>query len=99
MTGPDLHFGTALMLGFWTPGPWELLFILVIGLVLFGRKLPEVGRSLGRSIVEFKKGLHDVKGEIDEASREPADRPRMSSRTEATPRSVMDADEARADRS
>ncbi|HVT81239.1 MAG TPA: twin-arginine translocase TatA/TatE family subunit [Phycisphaerae bacterium] len=32
--------------------------VLVIGLLLFGRKLPEVGKNLGKTIVEFKKGLN-----------------------------------------
>ena len=41
-------------------GPQELLVILLIVLVLFGgSKLPEIARSLGRSMNEFKKGLQD----------------------------------------
>lgn len=38
----------------------ELMIILCIGLLLFGNKLPQVGRSLGKSLVEFKKGLSDA---------------------------------------
>ena len=34
------------------------LVILVIGLLFFGRRLPEVGKNLGKTIVEFKKGLN-----------------------------------------
>ena len=41
-------------------GPMELVFILGLGVLLFGKRLPEVGRSLGRGIVEFKKGLNGV---------------------------------------
>ena len=37
-------------------GP-DLIILLVLGLLIFGRRLPEVGRGLGRSIVEFRKGL------------------------------------------
>lgn len=52
-------------------GPMEIGLILVLGLLLFGRKLPEVGRNVGRSIVEFKRGLKDVSSELDaEARRE-----------------------------
>lgn len=50
----------------WVPGPWELAIIAVIALLLFGKRLPDLGRGLGRSITEFKKGLRD--GE-DEAGR------------------------------
>lgn len=45
-------------------GPWELIVIALIALLVFGGRLPEVGRSLGRGIVEFKKGLRDTGDEI-----------------------------------
>ncbi len=57
-------------LAFYTPGMWEIIAILVVALLLFGRRLPEVGRSLGRGIVEFKKGLRNVEDEIEKASSE-----------------------------
>jgi sec-independent protein translocase protein TatA len=41
--------------------------VLVIGLLLFGRRLPEMGRSLGKGIVEFKKGLAGIEDDIEEA--------------------------------
>lgn len=50
---------------FQSVGPLEVGVLLVLGLLLFGRRLPEVGRSLGRSIVEFKKGLKGVEDEIE----------------------------------
>jgi sec-independent protein translocase protein TatA len=53
---------------FFNLNPMELLIVLGAGILLFGRRLPEVGRSLGRGIVEFKKGLKGIGDEIDEAS-------------------------------
>ncbi len=45
--------------------PMELIVILVVGVLLFGKKLPDVGRSLGKGIVEFKKGLKGVEDDIE----------------------------------
>ena len=55
---------------FYTPGPLEIGALAVIGLLLFGRRLPQVGRNLGRSIVEFKKGVKGMTEEIENASNE-----------------------------
>lgn len=49
----------------WMPGPWELMVILVVAILLFGRRLPEIARGMGKSITEFKKGLNEAKNEID----------------------------------
>src|SRR5437763_1249438 len=42
----------------------EMIVIGLVALLLFGRRLPEVGRSLGKGIVEFKKGLREAEDEI-----------------------------------
>lgn len=39
--------------------------VLGVGVLLFGKRLPEVGRSLGKGIVEFKKGLKGLEDEVD----------------------------------
>jgi sec-independent protein translocase protein TatA len=41
------------------PGGAEWIIILVIALLLFGRRLPEVARSLGQGLSAFRKGLHE----------------------------------------
>ncbi len=48
------------------PGTGEWMVILFIGLLIFGRKLPEVARSLGKSVNEFKKGLREFQDSADE---------------------------------
>ena len=57
-------------LAFGLPGPTEMIVIGSVALILFGRRLPEVGRSLGRGIVEFKKGLRGIQDQIDDAGDE-----------------------------
>ena len=47
-------------------GPTELIVIAVLGVLLFGRRLPEVGRYLGKGIVEFKKGMKGLEDNIDD---------------------------------
>lgn len=56
-------------LAFGMPGWQELLILGVIGLLIFGKRLPEVGRSIGKGIVEFKKGLAGIDEEVEEAAK------------------------------
>lgn len=53
-------------LGFWTPGPLELAIIAIVALLLFGRRLPEIARNVGKSMTEFKKGINEAKETKDE---------------------------------
>jgi TatA/E family protein of Tat protein translocase len=48
----------------------ELIVIFVIALIIFGpRKLPEIGRSLGKSLAEFKKASNDLRNTLEEEIR------------------------------
>jgi sec-independent protein translocase protein TatA len=49
------------------PGPLELLIVAAIILLLFGNRLPSVMRSLGRGVVEFKKGIQGIEEEVEKA--------------------------------
>lgn len=55
------------ILGFGMPGPTELIIIGAIMLLLFGNRLPGVMRSLGRSVVEFKKGVSGIEEDLNNA--------------------------------
>jgi len=47
--------------------PEQWLLIAVVALLLFGKRLPEVGRSLGKGIIEFKKGLAGIEEDITQS--------------------------------
>jgi len=64
----------------------ELIIILVIALIIFGpRKLPELGKSLGRSINEFKKASNELRSTLEDEIRVEEQRDRVSSVSAATP--------------
>src|SRR5262245_14502354 len=54
------------------PSPFALLVLMVIALLIFGKRLPEIARSLGKGIVEFKKGVKGIEDDIEHPSLPPA---------------------------
>lgn len=66
-------------------GPTEMIIFGIIAVLLFGNRLPEVGKSLGKGLIEFKKGLRGIEDEIHQAT---------TTRTASRPvRSFQDSDD------
>lgn len=74
--------------GFFNLGPMEMIILLVVGVMIFGRRLPEVGRYLGKGIVEFKKGIKGIEDEMEPSitrvDNQPAEAPRPPQKVAAT---------------
>jgi TatA/E family protein of Tat protein translocase len=77
----------------------ELIIILTLALIIFGpRKLPELGRSLGKSLGEFKRASNELRNTLDEEIRIEEERTTAQKAAErpapapATPVVVTDAD-------
>lgn len=63
--------------------PIELIIVGIVALLLFGKRLPEVARSLGKGITEFKKGVRGIDDEVDtssSSSSRPSSRPAAEDR-------------------
>jgi sec-independent protein translocase protein TatA len=64
----------------------ELVVIFVVALIVFGpRKLPELGRSLGKSIAEFKRASNELRSTLDEEIRSEERRTALTSPPQAVP--------------
>ena len=68
------------ILAFGLPGHGEWIILPILGLLIFGRRLPEVGRSIGRSIVEFKRGIKGIEDEVEDESSKPSHPERIEHR-------------------
>ena len=80
---------------FGSVGVPELIIIFTIALIIFGpRKLPELGKSLGRSLAEFKRASNELKSTLDEEIR--SEERRSAERQEA-PRVTAPADDLHVD--
>ena len=84
-----MNLFSTITLGFGMPGTTEWIIILVIGLLIFGRRLPEVGRSLGKGIVEFKKGIKGIEHEIESETSKSSGKARLKDDSPDKARSAM----------
>jgi sec-independent protein translocase protein TatA len=58
------------------PGPWELILLLVIVLIIFGPgKLPDIGNAVGKGIREFRRASNDLEESVRGGSKDADDRP------------------------
>lgn len=73
------------LFGFLNFGPLELGIVALVTLLLFGNRLPGVMRSLGRGVVEFKKGVSGVDDEEDEHEEEDHKLPEKKNRAKELP--------------
>src|SRR5438093_13693723 len=72
-----------------TLGTGEMIVLLIIGVLLFGRKLPEVGRYLGKGIIEFKKGIKGLEDDVDTTTTAQAQQSPMMLEQPRPPQRVM----------
>jgi sec-independent protein translocase protein TatA len=69
----------------------ELIIIFVIALIIFGpRKLPELGRSLGKSIAEFKRTSNDLRNTLEEEIRLEEQQQQRGARASTAPRDQVE---------
>jgi TatA/E family protein of Tat protein translocase len=54
----------------WSIGAPELIVVLVVALLIWGRRLPEIARNMGKSVSEFKKGIKEAEQVGDDVGRE-----------------------------
>ncbi|NOY42301.1 MAG: twin-arginine translocase TatA/TatE family subunit [Planctomycetes bacterium] len=60
-----LNNGWVIAFGF-SPGPTEMLVILGVALLLYGGRLPEVARSWGKTLAEFRRGLSGIQNDLND---------------------------------
>lgn len=62
---PIVPANTALF-AFWSPGPLEMLLLAVLALLFYGGDLPNVARSWGKSLTDFRRGLTGIQNDIND---------------------------------
>ena len=66
-------------------GPWEIAIVLVIALLIFGpKKLPDLGKSMGKSISGFRQGMRETKEDVEAAVKDESPTPETEAKTTAS---------------
>ena len=68
------------VLAFGLPGGSEWIIVLVVAVLIFGRRLPEIARGVGKSVTEFKKGIKEAQTEVTDAVDDAASDDRLQPR-------------------
>ncbi len=71
-------------------GATEIVIILIVAVVLFGSRLPQLGRSLGKGLVSFRRGINEMKDEIANAANEDASAKEKSASNAAVKKAAED---------
>lgn len=61
-----------------TPGGTEMLMLLILAVLLFGKNLPDVARSVGKTFSDFKRGLQGIESEFRNVTRDVSDATNIS---------------------
>ncbi|MBL9094923.1 MAG: twin-arginine translocase TatA/TatE family subunit [Planctomycetaceae bacterium] len=77
-------------------GPMEMIIIGIIAIMLFGNRLPEVAKSVGKGFSEFKKGMHGIEEQVNSASSSAYSNSSYKSTASRPARSIEDREEASA---
>ncbi len=73
-------------------GMQELIIIFVIALIIFGpRRLPDLGKSLGRSLAEFKRASHELRNTLEDEIRLDEQRQAKTGTTASAPATTTEA--------
>jgi sec-independent protein translocase protein TatA len=91
-----LNDGLIVAFGF-SPGPTEMLVILGIALLLYGGRLPEMARSWGKTLAEFRRGLSGIQNDLNDAMYSPPEQIDYYPEEQAAPYSDDTVDEYRSE--
>ncbi len=79
---------------FISPSMGEMVILGIIGVLVFGKDLPAVGRTLGRSVMQLRRSLQGLQDEFNFSDRPSSSKPRSASKASSNYNPIDDRDEA-----